>query len=272
VIRRVAVLLTIVLPLAAGPAWSARAQEPPPLPSTMASIGDSITRAADVCCWYCDHPANSWSTGGASWDRVNSLYERLRVLNPAIAGRNYNDAFSGAKMADGPAQAERAVAQQAQFVTILLGANDLCTSSPASMTSVRTFRAQLRETLRILRSGLPGTARVLVASIPDVYRLWELYHTDWVARLVWNAADICQSLLGPTRTEEQRQRVRQRNVAFNAVLAQECAAVTRCRFDGNAIFNFQFARSHISKLDYFHPSLAGQAVLARVTWGQTEWN
>lgn len=271
-IRRLAVLLTTALALALGPAWRVSAQDPPPLPSSMASIGDSITRAANVCCWYGDHPANSWSTGGATWDGVNSLYERLRALNPAIAGRNYNDAVSGARMAGGAAQAERAVTQQAQFVTIMLGANDLCTSSPASMTSVATFRAQFHQTLQILKAGLPRRARIFVASIPDVYRLWQVYRTDWVARVVWDAADICQSLLGPTRTEEQRQLVRQRNLAFNAVLAQECAAIVRCRFDGNAVFNFQFARSHVSTLDYFHPSLAGQAELARVTWNQTGWN
>jgi lysophospholipase L1-like esterase len=272
VVRRLAVLQIIVLALASGPAWQVSAQEKPPLPSTMASIGDSITRAADVCCWYGDHPANSWSTGGASWDGVNSLYERLRALNPGIAGRNYNDAVSGAKMASGPAQAERAVTQRAQFVTVLLGANDLCTSSPGSMTPVETFRAQLRQTLQVLMSGLRRNARVFVASIPDVYRLWQIYHTDWAARLVWDAADICQSLLGPTRTEEQRQLVRQRNSAFNAVLAEECALYARCRFDGKAVFNFQFARSHVSSLDYFHPSLAGQAELARVTWAETWWN
>ena len=111
-----------------------------------------------------------------------------------------------------------------------------------------------------------------MASIPDVYRLWALYRTHWIARLVWDAADICQSLLAPTRTEEQRQLVRTRNIAFNAVLAKECAAYPRCRFDGNAVFNFQFSRSHVSKLDYFHPNLAGQAEVARVTWAHTWWN
>ncbi len=68
----------------------------PPAPNSIAAIGDSITRAADVCCWYGDHPANSWSTGGASWDGVASHYERIRALNPEIAGRNYNNAVSGA--------------------------------------------------------------------------------------------------------------------------------------------------------------------------------
>jgi lysophospholipase L1-like esterase len=271
-IRRLAPCFLIVLALTWGSARPTSAQDPPPPPGTMASIGDSITRAADVCCWYGDHPANSWSTGGANWDDIASHYERIRALNPAIAGRNYNDAVSGAKMSSGPAQAKRAVTQHVQYVTLLLGANDLCTSTPASMTPVDTFRGHLRETLQILMAGLPQNALVFVSSIPDVYQLWQIYHTNWTARLVWDVADICQSLLAPSRTERQRQRVRNRNIAFNGVLAGECAAYTRCRFDGNAVFDFEFTRGDVSKLDYFHPNLAGQAALANVTWAQSWWS
>jgi lysophospholipase L1-like esterase len=273
--RRSRVLATIILALMLALPGSARAQASqasPPPPASMAAIGDSITRAADVCCWYGDHPANSWSTGSASWDGVTSHYERLRALNPNIAGRNYNDAVSGAKMSDALAQAQRAVAQQVTYVTILMGANDVCTSSPTTMTTVDTFRSQFRETLRTLNSGLPGRARIFVASIPDVYRLWQIYHTDWLAAFVWDVANICQSMLSPDRTEAQRQAVRDRNIAFNAVLQQECAAYARCRFDDNAVFGFQFSRSHVSKLDYFHPSLSGQATLAQITWARSWWS
>jgi len=46
VARIVVVTLVVLLAgLVAQPAWSA-----PPLPSSMAAIGDSITRAYDVCC------------------------------------------------------------------------------------------------------------------------------------------------------------------------------------------------------------------------------
>ncbi|HEU5278318.1 MAG TPA: hypothetical protein VFU26_05385 [Gaiellaceae bacterium] len=51
----------------------------PPLPNSIASIGDSITRAADVCCWYGDHPAQSWSTGGGAFDEINSHYARAQA-------------------------------------------------------------------------------------------------------------------------------------------------------------------------------------------------
>ncbi|MEJ7629607.1 MAG: GDSL-type esterase/lipase family protein, partial [Nocardioidaceae bacterium] len=240
-------------------------------PGSMAAIGDSITQAADVCCWYGDHPSNSWSTGGASWDGISSHFERLRTLNPNIAGHNDNDSRSGAKMADGPGQARAAVTQHAKYVTILLGANDVCTSSPATMTSVDTFRSELQATLAILDAG-PARAHVFVASIPDVYQLWSLYHTDYTAQTVWALAGICQSLLAPSRTEDERQSVRERNIAFNAVLQQECAAFAWCRSDQGAVFSYQFSRGDVSKLDYFHPSLSGQANLATITWQQSWWS
>lgn len=271
--RRLAVMWVVLIALVLGSPALARAQRPsPPPPKSMAAIGDSITQAADACCWYGDHPESSWSTGWASWDGIDSHYERLLGLNPKIAGQNYNDSVSGSKMADTPAQAQRAVSQRVHYVTMLMGANDLCTPSLEAMTPVDTFRAQVRQTLEILASGLSGRARIFVASIPDVYRLWEIYHTDPAAQLVWDLADICQSLLSPTRTEQQRREVRERNIAFNAVLEQECAAYARCRFDGNAVFNYPFSRTHVSQLDFFHPNLAGQSEIARITFERSWWS
>jgi hypothetical protein len=41
-----------------------------------------------------------------------------------------------------------------------LGANDSCTSSPGAMTTVETFRCQLRETLSTLETGLVRTRNI----------------------------------------------------------------------------------------------------------------
>jgi lysophospholipase L1-like esterase len=133
-------LAVVLVELMAQPAWAA-----PPLPSSMAAIGDSITRAYDVCCSYGDHPGQSWSTGATSYDGIASHYERIKQLNPAITGHAANDAVSGAKMAQAPNQASQAVSQGARYVTILLGANDLCTSSVSTMTSSDTFRAEFSQ-------------------------------------------------------------------------------------------------------------------------------
>ena len=259
--------VALVAVLAAAPAAVAT----PGPPSSIASLGDSITRATDVCCWYGDHPRHSWSTGGAPFDGIRSHYERVRAMNPAASGRNYNDARRGARMRDAPAQAQAAVAQQAEYVTVLMGANDVCTSSRSTMTSVADFRAQFEAAMNVLASGLPAGSHVFVSSIPNVYRLWELFREHPIARLVWSAARICRSMLARTNTEEDRQAVLARERAFNGVLAEVCGRYPMCRFDGYAIFNYRFNASQVSKLDYFHPSLAGQAALASVTWEASWW-
>ena len=90
-------------------------------------------------------------------------------------------------MADAPGQARTTVGQVAQYVTILMGANDLC-GWDGTLTPTATFRAQFAETLDILR-----------------------------------------------------------------------------------IYNFAFTRTMVSKLDYFHPSLSGQATLSALTWDASWW-
>jgi hypothetical protein len=62
-----------------------------------------------------------------------------------------------------------------------------------------------------------------------------------------------------------------REQAFNQILADFCAQYTRCRWDGGAVYNYQFSASQVSSLDFFHPSLSGQAALARVTWAASWW-
>jgi lysophospholipase L1-like esterase len=243
----------------------------PPLPSSIAGIGDSITRAADVCCWYGDHPAQSWSTGGGVFDGISSHYERILALKPRIYGHNYNDAKSGAKMRDAAGQAQAAVSQGALYVTILMGANDLCTSSTTTMTSVSDFQARFAQAMTILHDGLPSGAHVFVSSIPNLYQLWTLEHTDLTAELVWASAGICQSMLSLTNTEAERQAVVAREAAFNQVLADVCGQYAFCRFDSDATFNYEFSAGDVSKLDYFHPSLSGQSKLALLTWQHSWW-
>jgi lysophospholipase L1-like esterase len=264
---RRALLLSLVLAAVLVPTASAA----PPLPTSIASVGDSITRATDVCCWYGDHPGQSWSTGGGSFDGIRSHYERIRALQPAIYGHNYNDSRAGARMRDAAGQAQTAVTQGARYVTILMGANDVCTGSVSTMTSVEDFRAQFSAAMAVLAGGLPSGSHIFVSSIPNVYQLWFLLHNDPAAQLVWAIAGICQSMLSPTNTEQDRQAVLAREEAFNQVLAEVCGLYSFCRFDDLAVFNYAFTTGQVSTLDYFHPSLSGQATLASITWARSWW-
>lgn len=240
-----------------------------PPPSSMASMGDSITRGFNACGWYVDCTSRSFSTGDDSG--VNSHYLRIRAKNSAISGHNYNDAKSGAKASDMPGQAATAVSQHVQYVTMLIGANDACTGSESTMTAVSAFRSSIDQALGRLKAGLPD-AKVLLVSVPDVKRLWEVGKDSAAARNTWGLFNICQSLLAnPTSTASadvaRRDRVRQRVIDFNGQLAQACAAYgSNCAFDHNAVFNYPFALSQVSTWDYFHPNATGQAVLAQVSY------
>ncbi|NUO60796.1 MAG: SGNH/GDSL hydrolase family protein [Hamadaea sp.] len=248
---------------------SPAAADPGPPPNSMASMGDSITRGFNACGWYVDCPSRSWSTG--TYSSVNSHYSRILAKNSAISGKNYNDAKSGAKVADMYGQAGTAVGQGVQYVTILIGANDACTGSESSMTSVAAFRTSIDSALNRIKAGLPS-AKVAVISIPNVWQLWNVGHVSSSAVSTWNLFGICQSLLAnPTSTAQadvdRRARVRQRVVDFNTQLAQACAAYgANCDFDDNAVFNYPFQLSQVSGWDYFHPNTSGQAVLANVTY------
>jgi lysophospholipase L1-like esterase len=234
-------------------------------PKSMAALGDSITQATDVCCWYGDHPAQSWSTGGGRFDGITSHYERLLQLQPAIAGKNFNDSRSGARAADLPGQAAAAAGQGAEYVTILIGANDLCTSSASTMTPVETFRTQVNQALATLDQMRPRP-KVFVSSIPDIYQLWAVLHNNPRAQFVWSVAKICQSMLASSNTEQMRQQVVNREAEFNAVLAETCGNYSICSTDRGAVYGEKFVASDVSVLDYFHPSLNGQAKLANITW------
>ena len=118
----------------------------------------------------------------------------------------------------------------------------------------------------------------------------------FLARQFWDglfgSAIPCKSLLvdptnprnaGPTpsashASEARRLQVRARTTAFNDALEAECAAMLRCRYDNDAVFNmsanrvngsltqntslWRFVDRDISTQDHFHPSFAGQRKLA----------
>lgn len=275
-IRRFFVPIVVVVVSLVSTSVGGKAAAAPPLPSSMASVGDSITRAYNTGpSAYVDYPANSWSTGTSA--SVSSHYSRLLAKNQAISGKNFNDAVSGAKMASLNGQMAIVNGQVVQYVTVLMGGNDVCTSSESTMTSVADFASQFRTAMTTLRTGSPS-ALAYVVSVPDVYNLWSILKGNGSARFMWAIFGICRSMLArPTSIAQsdvdRRARVRQRNIDFNTQLKTICEAefTATCRFDQNAAFNTRFTTADVSTRDYFHPSLAGQTKLAAKSWAAGYW-
>lgn len=251
---------------------AANATVPASSVARMAALGDSITQALMTCSNLNGCPANSWSTGTA----VNSHLVRLKAAGAAsIVG--YNDSVSGAASAALNTQAQKAVssAQNAQYVTIEIGANDACTKTVSAMTPTATFKANVQAALATLAAG-PSAPQIFVASVPSLQRLYDLNKSSLSARFAWAIFGICQSMLAnPTSTAtadvQRRAAVQQRVNEYNQALSDACAATANCRYDGGAVGNYQFVKSDINTTDYFHPSLSGQGTLASVTWPKTQW-
>lgn len=262
------VLALVAIILAGGPRARAVTED---LPDSIAAIGDSITQAANASPPLIgpSNPQHSWSTGTAA-DGVTSHYERIFERNAAVAGRNFNDSVSGARMRDAPAQAARAVQQGAEYVTVLMGGNDVCASSKETMTSLAAFESAFRQAMDILVTGLPGT-KIYVVSVPDVYQLWNVHRSNLLALAVWDSFKICQSMLAPSNTEADRQQVRTRNMDYNAVLKRVCGEYPNCRHDGGRVFDYRFTPADVSTVDYFHPSVTGQQNLAEISWRGGYW-
>ena len=267
---QITLLALVALALIAPMAAAART----PYPKSIAAAGNSLTRAAGTGLLpWTDNPAGSWSTGTDA--AVNSHYLRLLALNPKIRGKNYNDARSGAKMNELAGQMGTVVAQRADYVTVEFGGNDLCASTETAMTSVADYRAQFQAGMDRVTTGLPNV-KVYVASVPNIYHLWELYHDDLFARIAWSTFGVCQTMLAnPTSTAQsdvdRRARVLQRIVDYNAALAQVCAQYRQCLYDGDAAFEANFTKEDVIHIDYFHPSLKGQAKFAAGTWAVGFW-
>jgi len=326
----VAVVLTlaaVVVPLAATePPASAQVPGPPAdtparvgVPQNIYAIGDSITTATGTGQLGAEQPFNSWVTGvhptvirdgREGSPEVLSMRHRLGI--PVADAVNL--ASNGRRMEHFDDQANQ-LPPTAQYVVVELGGNDLCQETVAEMTSVEDYRAQFRAGLAAVAARAPE-ALVFVASVPDVFNLWYIRgsYDDQTgqarkAHFFWDNFTgyhiPCHSLLAePTSNDpadvQRRQQVRQRNIAYNGVLAQECIAVIRCRYDGNALFDRTSNResspsgpvlprdqwwfedrdisfnqgdnagycpvnfSYSGCGDHFHPSLWGQAKLARL--------
>jgi hypothetical protein len=78
-------------------------------------------------------------------------------------------------------------------------------------------------------------------------------------------------MLSDNATIVDRQLVVAQELADNGVLASVCHRYRHCRYDGGAVYRTQFTALNVSTVDYFHPNLSGQQILAQVTWAAGYW-
>lgn len=274
ILRVLAAAVVVATAVGCTPGDSSRGDgsDVPPRPRVMAALGDSITRGFAACGRGGDCVETSWATGTA--EDLGSHWQRLDAEN---GEGNHNLAVSGARVAELASQVQAAVRVRPDYLTVLIGANDVCAQDEASMTPVEEFTGAFNAAMEALILGLPD-AYILVLSVPDLARLWEVGRDRPEVRGVWESYRICQSMLAnPTDTsagaQARRDRVRKRTQGYNAAMAAACARhAPRCRHDHSAVFDYRFGLDEVSTVDCWHPSKHGQATLARVAWEAGFWS
>jgi lysophospholipase L1-like esterase len=234
------------------------------VPFTLAALGDSITTAFNAD-GPADNPTLSFATGEAPCGRVRSHLVRVREALPTLDVRALNVAVSGARAAALPEQARRVAASRPDYATILIGANDApqWLFGGGDLASAATsFAGHVREAIGTL---VAANARVMILllAVPDQSRVLDL-------ALEQDGGDLARlaARLPPSLRTGLAAAYAQRHARLNATLA----AVAR-EFPGpvrfaDAIARVRFAATHLSQRDRYHPSVAGQALLAELSWQQ----
>ena len=163
----------------------------------IAALGDSITTGFGSCLVLATCERNSWSTGDGL--RVREPLPAAARAQPGTAGRLQPRAAGGP--GDGAGRPGRGGGTRPRRLRHRADRRQrrLPGRGRGDDPGGRVPRPRSTGACGCCATGRPK-ARVLVVSIPDLYRLWEVGHTDARAVRVWRRG-ICPALLAnPTST------------------------------------------------------------------------
>jgi lysophospholipase L1-like esterase len=198
-------------------------------------------------------------------------------------------ATSGRQMKDAPRQATLVVAAakklkpgQTAYVTFELGTNDLC-ADPNPKTDPVSFERDLATAIATLRAGLPAGSRILVLSVPDFPHFHDITQANPTARAklaLPENSNRCPPYLGdngPFSMAQANDYLTRYDAALKGV-CQDIAATDSpsgklyCTYNTTLLADTDFLIADLSTVDYFHPSLSGQARMAADAWAADVWS
>ena len=225
-------------------------------------IGDSISVGFNASAFGVNREL-SWTGGLDPQGRVLSHALRLQALlqRPVIV---HNEAFAGAETKNLVKQTDRLLSSKIDYVSIMIGANDLCKNAGAvEWQSVRRIQDVQDSITRIIEAN--PEVKIVLAAIPDMLRLRET-GLGRGCQATWNIAKICSPLLGRDRTDAERSLFGERLNQMNHSLSEMAMNFSEhVRFDW-ATSEFEFPWEYISRIDCFHPSVPGQNKISEITF------
>lgn len=231
-------------------------------PRVVGALGDSISAGFNAK-HLGDNRDLSWATGDSPL--IRSHLRRLEeYFQTQLVG--VNESIAGSVASNLARQTSRLLPRHPAYVTIDIGANDVCTWTPDGYEpALAQFEKDVGDTIRRIITAEPDVS-ITLAPIPNVYQLWDVAVAMPGCQLKWDITGFCSPLLDSSRTEADRQSFIGRWQEANDALARVAADFPEhVLFDENAI-DTPFTWEHVSPIDCFHPSIAGQNLLAEKTW------
>ncbi len=232
-------------------------------------------------------PNLSWAEG--TNEKVQGQIWRLKQLNPQMDYKNFSVAgVYSSHVATEQLEAARSWSRQnnrhefPDFVSLFVGANDLCQTAPEKIPSVASYQKNISHILwQVLSSP---NAHLLVLPLPHFENLKRNVEAAKVLGAkgmgivntcdhIWKLAPLC-----PTLTHElspsDREKVVGRIQGYNKALFAEVAKHRRLFGDrvriATAIKNFELMPDDVS-IDCFHPNWKLHKRVAETVWPYTWW-
>ena len=231
---------------------------------TVGALGDSISTAFDAKVVGNNLPY-SWTTGIS--EDIDSHFLHLRRLYSDRQVEAVNVAIPGARTESLAVEVKRLVPYHPDYVTLEMGANDLCRWTDAhSDAPRRAYADHMRGAVEALLHANPDV-RILLVDIPDTSHLLDL-KVSRLCEMLWNNPfhPICPTILGTTITEEQRATFNAHRATLNGELAKIADAYPNNVRLATATADYEFSQDEVSPIDCFHPSVTGQKNWADKTW------
>jgi len=226
----------------------------------MAALGHSLITGegtGDESAWK----ANSWATG--TNPKVNSVYLRLRRVNPAIEGHVNNLGTGGADLAALTGQAEALSQLKPQPELVIIATLDSDITCPASADDFATYGAGLKKLLDSLLEQMPASRFFITTQTSTPSHDAQIYSPEERARS--GGTGPCAFLDPKGRlVPKELKRLETAIAGYKAQVSAACAEVDRCHTDQSGK-GWSLKRSGLSD-DLNHMNVSGQA-----RWAEHEW-
>jgi len=225
----------------------------------------------------------SWATG----EEISSHATRLKRFHPGLLVGNFSkpSAYTGDLLGQIDEMMDWSMKKTwkviPDYVTLLIGHNDLCADDMSGVLSVAGFSTKIRDSLGLLLRKSRGNERILVMPLSRIDKIVELSAKARLFPLpkmgsceaMWKVAPLCPTLT-QTHSPKERKALSQRLREFNRVLSNEVSRARSVYGDRVRIAEKiakQEPHPDLLAIDCFHPNIKAQKILSEDSWAYTWW-